>query len=218
MTSARFSALATTTKAPDPMQGVAVMAQARRRGLSVPADLSVVGFIDPPEAALADPPLTTVDGMNTEKGRAVARMVFECGQRRRVVLPTRLLVRRSTAPRAGEAARWCILRVPEQTNGGNTMIVRVFQVRVQDGKSGEFEEFFRGTALPLVRSQPGLVSVTAGLPRAETPDEFCMVMVWRDLDALKAFAGEEWRDPHVLPEEAALVRERSIRHYELAEA
>jgi DNA-binding LacI/PurR family transcriptional regulator len=44
------------------MQGVAVMAEARRRGRTVPRDLSVVGFNDPPEAALAYPPLTTVDG------------------------------------------------------------------------------------------------------------------------------------------------------------
>ena len=42
-------------------------------------------------------------------------------------------------------------------------------------------------------------------------------MVWRDLDAMKAFVGEDWRDAHILPEEAALVRERSIHHYELAE-
>ncbi|MCL5777145.1 antibiotic biosynthesis monooxygenase [Limibaculum sp. FT325] len=97
------------------------------------------------------------------------------------------------------------------------MIVRVFRVITQPGKRAEFEDFFRNTAMPLVKSQPGIVSVTAGTPRPETPDEFCMVMVWRDLDALKAFAGQDWRNPHILPEEAVLVRERFIHHYELAE-
>lgn len=96
------------------------------------------------------------------------------------------------------------------------MIVRVFRVTVQAGKRAEFETFFRETAIPLVRSQPGIVSVTPGLPRPETPDDFCMVMVWRDLDAMRAFVGEDWRSAHILPEEAALVRERSIHHYELA--
>jgi heme-degrading monooxygenase HmoA len=97
------------------------------------------------------------------------------------------------------------------------MIVRVFRVVVQDGKRTEFEDFFRNTARPLVEAQPGIVSVTAGVPRPETPDEFCMVMVWRDLDAMKAFVGEDWRSAHIHPDEAELVRERFIHHYELVE-
>ena len=97
------------------------------------------------------------------------------------------------------------------------MIVRVFQVSVHEGKERQFEEFFREEALPLVRRQPGLVSVTAGTPRPETPREFCMVMVWRDVDALKAFAGDEWRQPHIHPDEAALVESRRLNHYTLVE-
>ncbi|MCB1496478.1 MAG: antibiotic biosynthesis monooxygenase [Bauldia sp.] len=96
------------------------------------------------------------------------------------------------------------------------MIIRVFRVVVQDGKREQFETFFRETAIPLTRSQPGIVSVTAGVPRAETPDEFCMVMVWESLAAMKDFVGEDWRSPHIHPDEADLVRERSIHHYELA--
>ena len=96
------------------------------------------------------------------------------------------------------------------------MIMRVFQVVVQDGKREQFEDFFRNTALPLVQEQPGLVSVTAGAPRPETPDEFCMVMVWKDLEAMKAFVGEDWQSAHILPEEAEMVRDRSIHHYDVA--
>lgn len=96
------------------------------------------------------------------------------------------------------------------------MIVRIFRVTVHDGKRAEFEDFFRNTAIPLVKSQPGIVSVTAGVPRPESPNEFCMVMVWEDVDSLKAFAGENWREPHIHPDEAALVRDRSLHHYELA--
>ena len=97
------------------------------------------------------------------------------------------------------------------------MIVRVFQVTAQEGKEREFEEFFREEALPLVARQPGLVSVTAGVPRAETPRDFCMVMVWRDVESLKAFAGEDWQKPHIHPDEAALVESRTLSHYELVE-
>ena len=83
------------------MQAIAVMGEARRRGLSVPHDLSVVGFNDIPEAAASVPPLTTVDGMNEEKGRIAARMLFEGGPVRREVLATRLILRGSTATARG---------------------------------------------------------------------------------------------------------------------
>jgi DNA-binding LacI/PurR family transcriptional regulator len=79
------------------MQGIAVMEEARRRGRSLPRDLSVVGFNDIPEAARSDPPLTTVDGMGLEKGRVAARMIFEGGPARHEILQTRMLVRSSTA-------------------------------------------------------------------------------------------------------------------------
>lgn len=96
------------------------------------------------------------------------------------------------------------------------MIVRVFRVLVHEAKREAFEAFFRETAIPLVRGQPGLISFTAGTPMPDEPPEFLLVMVWRDLDAMKAFVGENWREAHVLPEEAELVRERSISHYTLA--
>ena len=74
------------------------MDEARLRGRIVPRDLSVIGYNDIPEAARANPPLTTVDGINTEKGRVAGRLLLEPGPIRREVLPTRLIVRGSTAP------------------------------------------------------------------------------------------------------------------------
>ncbi len=79
------------------MQGIRVMEEATLRGLLVPRDLSVVGFNDIPEAANSNPPLTTVDGMGTEKGRIAARIVLEHGPVRREVIETKLVVRSSTA-------------------------------------------------------------------------------------------------------------------------
>ena len=61
------------------MQGLELLKEARRRGRVVPRDLSVVGYNDLPEAATSDPPLTTVDGMNVEKGRTAARLVLGGG-------------------------------------------------------------------------------------------------------------------------------------------
>jgi DNA-binding LacI/PurR family transcriptional regulator len=57
----------------------------------------VVGYDDVPEAAAADPPLTTIAQPIVEKGRLAARMIFERGPPRREVLPVKLVVRGTTA-------------------------------------------------------------------------------------------------------------------------
>ena len=96
------------------------------------------------------------------------------------------------------------------------MIIRFFRAIVHDGRQESFAEFFLKTALPLVQSQDGLVSVSVGLPHEGSPNEFSMVMVWRDLDALKGFAGEDWQQAVVHPDEAHLLRETHVHHYHVA--
>jgi heme-degrading monooxygenase HmoA len=95
------------------------------------------------------------------------------------------------------------------------MLMRIFQVKTHPGKEGEFAKFFHETAIPLMRGTEGIVDVLPGTARAETPREFSFVMIWRDLDALKAFVGEDYDSPHVDPAEADLVESRMIRHYDL---
>ena len=53
-----------------------VIVRATERGLSVPEDLSVVGFDDVPAAAGATPPLTTVHQDHAEKGLLAGRMLI----------------------------------------------------------------------------------------------------------------------------------------------
>ena len=75
-------------------------------GVSVPGELSVVGFDDSPAAPHATPPLTTVAQPQEEKGRLAARWLMEeiehggapPAQHKRTILPTELVVRESTAP------------------------------------------------------------------------------------------------------------------------
>lgn len=78
----------------------------------------------------------------------------------------------------------------------------------------QFERFFLDRALPLVRAQPGLVSVAVGRPPAAAHSEFVMITVWRDLDALKGFAGENWQEPRIEPDEADLLSGSVVHHYE----
>jgi LacI family transcriptional regulator len=75
---------------------------AKDLGLSVPGDLSVAGFDNIPESALAQPGLTTVDQSMYRLGYEAARMLksLVCGDWEgpsQIVLPTRLVVRGSTA-------------------------------------------------------------------------------------------------------------------------
>ena len=94
------------------------------------------------------------------------------------------------------------------------MIMRVFQVTTHPGKEAEFGKFFHETAIPLMKSTPGLKALYPGAPRKSSPSEFCMVMVWESLDALKAFVGEDYENPHIHGDEAELVAARTIKHYE----
>jgi LacI family transcriptional regulator len=76
---------------------------AKDLGLSVPGDLSVAGFDNIPEAALAQPGLTTVDQSMYRLGHEAARMLKSLVSGdwegpSHIVLPTRLVVRGSTAP------------------------------------------------------------------------------------------------------------------------
>ncbi len=98
------------------------------------------------------------------------------------------------------------------------MIVRIFRVTTHPGQRARFETFFRETAVPLMRATEGIEDITFCLPRPETPDDFAIVMVWRDLDALRAFVGDDWQVPHIHPEEEGIVRARHLHHYELLAA
>lgn len=95
------------------------------------------------------------------------------------------------------------------------MIIRIFRVTVFPGKREAFRDFFLNTAVPLMHATDGIETIHFGLPRPETPDEFAIVMVWRDLDALKAFVGEDWQRAHVHPDEEGIVKARALDHYDL---
>ncbi|MBE3577968.1 MAG: LacI family DNA-binding transcriptional regulator [Limnochordales bacterium] len=89
---------------------VQMMQAARARGVRVPEDLSIVGFDDNAEARLLQPALTTVRIPKAEMGEKAVEIIIDAIARRlrgelspedkpvRVVYPTTLEVRGSTAP------------------------------------------------------------------------------------------------------------------------
>jgi DNA-binding LacI/PurR family transcriptional regulator len=79
------------------------MLAAKRGGLRVPGDLSIVGFDDIPLAEFLDPPLTTVRlpayGLGWAAGERLIRLVRGEGlDQDGVLLESQLVVRESTSP------------------------------------------------------------------------------------------------------------------------
>ena len=95
------------------------------------------------------------------------------------------------------------------------MLLRQFRLTVHDEKAEEFEPIFRDHILPLVKSQKGLVWVAAGKPWKGDPNVFCMTTLWRDLASIKAFAGDNWLQARIEPEERQLIASTSLEHFEL---
>jgi DNA-binding response OmpR family regulator len=93
------------------------------------------------------------------------------------------------------------------------MITRVFRGRVRPGKHAEFERFILEEGLPRFRETPGVLGVHFGTPTEQNPDEFLVVSVWTDLDALRAFAGDRWLEPKLSLQEAHMLADASVHHY-----
>jgi len=78
-----------------------LVAWLKERGLSVPGDVSVVGFDDDALAGFLDPPLTTIRATATRQGQYAAKIVLDLiagkpVEKPRIALPGDLLVRQST--------------------------------------------------------------------------------------------------------------------------
>jgi LacI family transcriptional regulator len=91
------------------VSAIAAVEVAAELGLRVPEDVSVIGFDNVPEAALASPQLTTVEQPIHEMGRRAINLLIKLIQDEpvetsHITLPTRLVVRQSTAAPPPDAA------------------------------------------------------------------------------------------------------------------
>jgi len=82
------------------IQAIGALAACRAAGLSVPGDVSVIGFDDLPIASYLTPTLTTVRVPAGEMGRTAARALIARIERgtplTSVRLPTKLVIRETT--------------------------------------------------------------------------------------------------------------------------
>jgi LacI family transcriptional regulator, galactose operon repressor len=82
------------------LSAIETMHVAKSLGLSVPGDVSIIGFDNIPESALTEPPLTTIDQSIQQMGREAVQLLVAlidgtADGPRQVTLPTRLVVRQS---------------------------------------------------------------------------------------------------------------------------
>ncbi len=82
---------------------IGIMQAYYERGLSIPTDLSLVGFGDMPIAAALHPPLTTVNQFPERTGQIAAQTIIkmirnEELEQKRIILDPQLTIRRSCAP------------------------------------------------------------------------------------------------------------------------
>lgn len=93
----------TAVFAANDLSAIAVIEVARELGIRVPEDLSVIGFDDVPEASRRAQPLTTIQQPMRRLGAVAGEMLLallagEPLDELHVTLPTRLVVRGTTAP------------------------------------------------------------------------------------------------------------------------
>lgn len=93
------------------------------------------------------------------------------------------------------------------------MIIRVFRAQLKPGKRAAFARLTEAMSLPLMREQPGALAVTIAQSIPKRQEEFVLVSVWRDLESLRAFAGERWQEATILPGEADLLSSARVEHY-----
>lgn len=94
------------------------------------------------------------------------------------------------------------------------VITRIFRVKVPTALHVEFEAMFLSVSVPYVQTAQGIVSVALGRPTKWAPDEYVMISVWANEDALRSFAGENWNLAVIPGGMEKYVSECWIHHYE----
>ena len=95
------------------------------------------------------------------------------------------------------------------------MIIRIFRAKIMSDLLTEWQDKVEKLSIPWLKSLHGLLEYYPGKPLVSDAREFCMVMLWKDLDSLKEAVGEDITQVVLLEDEATLVEESSIDHYGL---
>ena len=95
------------------------------------------------------------------------------------------------------------------------MIIRVFRALIRPEKVDQFRDMLVRLSIPMVAAASGMRGYYVGQPLDPAVPEFTVTTLWEDLDALKAFAGDDWNRAVIPPDEVPLIVESFIHHYEI---
>lgn len=95
------------------------------------------------------------------------------------------------------------------------MFIRIFRARVPADLQHEFEQRFLSVSVPFVKAAKGFQSLSVGRPTRWQPDEYVMVSVWENEEALVAFAGDRWNQAVIPHGMEKYVSECLVHHYEI---
>jgi quinol monooxygenase YgiN len=95
------------------------------------------------------------------------------------------------------------------------MIVRIWHGRTPRGVADEYAAFLARRAIPDYRAVPGNLQATAYRRDDGEVTHFLAVSHWRDVEAIRAFAGEEILKSRFYPEDTGylLEFEPEVQHY-----
>jgi quinol monooxygenase YgiN len=94
------------------------------------------------------------------------------------------------------------------------MIVRIFRAVIYEDRVADFKRMVQDQSIPWLEKSDGMLGYFPGQSFGDNDREFVMVTLWRDVDALQAFAGTDWDNPVVTEDEAPLVEAMYAEHYQ----
>lgn len=97
------------------------------------------------------------------------------------------------------------------------MIVRMWHGKVPTSKAEAYRDFVNERAIPDYQSVDGNISVHILERREDDITHFITLTFWKDLDSIKAFAGEDVETAKYYPEDKdfLLEFEPKVLHYEV---
>lgn len=94
------------------------------------------------------------------------------------------------------------------------MIIRFFKAKIKSGQTDLWQDKVEKFSIPWMNQQDGIISYYPGKPITETSREYCMLSIWDSIESLKTAVGDDWEKVVLLEDEASLVEETSVEHYE----
>ncbi len=97
-------------------------------------------------------------------------------------------------------------------------IARIWRGRTLASKANEYEAYLNASGVAKIRSTPGNLGVTVLRRTEDGKTEFLVMSVWRSVEAIQKFAGEDYQKAVIMPRdrEYLLEVEPNVLHYEIA--